>query len=50
MKRESGLVALVAIYTDDLQAISSIMENLVDNKRRQETHFKMKDLGESKLI
>lgn len=50
MKRESSHVTLVALYVGGLLVASCNMEFLLDTKRKLEAHFKMKDLGESKMI
>lgn len=50
MKRENGHVTLVALYVDDLLIASSNMNVLLDTKHKLQTSFKMKDLGESKMI
>lgn len=50
MKRDNRHATFVALYVDDLLIFFSNMEFLLDPKQKMRTHFKMKDLGESKMI
>lgn len=50
MKRESGHIAVVALYLDELLVASSSTELLLDTKRKLGTHFEMKGLVKPKMI
>ena len=50
MRSEGGHVLIIALYVDDLLIACDDMEVLSETKRELSSRFKMKDLGESRII
>ena len=50
VRRQGGHILIIALYVDDLLIACSDMSVLQDTKRDLSSRFKMKDLGESRVI
>jgi hypothetical protein len=50
VRRKAGHLLIIALYVDDLLIACSDKATLVNTKRELSSRFKMKDLGESKII
>ena len=50
VRRKGGHILIIALYVDDLLIACSDMSVLIETKKQLSNGFKMKDLGESKII
>ena len=50
VRRQGGNILIIALYVDDLLIACSELTVLKDTKRELSSRFKMKDLGESRII
>ena len=50
MRRQGGNILIIALYVDDLLIACNEMSVIVETKLELSSRFKMKDLGESKII